>query len=64
MSFMQYSTAAEKFGVTTQLSFTMLNGTEVDDETYDLFPGEPFVIKEESFLESVANSTRYYHYII
>ena len=49
-------TAAEKFGTTSQLSFTLLNGTEIDDKTYDLFPGEQPII-EENFLDSMAHST-------
>lgn len=48
--------AAEKFGLNTPIVLELDDGTELDDETYDLFHGRTLVIQNQSF-ESCLSST-------
>lgn len=42
-----------KFQADYNFIFTMEDGTEVDEDTYDLFPGTPLVMQRKHFTDTL-----------
>ena len=50
--------ATENFNLSRPISFSLENGTEIDEETYDVFPCQPLIVTELTVSETLNNSNR------